>query len=140
LSDLSKNEIFGTPKNDLSLISKHTDELVSANKHFSIDEHLPNEKYGDILKNAISEKDKENGSIEKKDKNENNEESDEKDEGKEEKAEKEEEKNGKKKNVRKLQITFFFTFVSFCWLQKFIFRRRTIIIRRRKKKVRKKMR
>ena len=56
LSDLSKNEIFGTPKNDLSYISKHTEELGnSANKHFSIDEHIGGEKYGEILKNAINE-------------------------------------------------------------------------------------
>lgn len=115
LSDLSKNEIFGTPKNDLSALSRHTDDLASGNKHFSIEEHTTNEKYDEILKNVINEKEKENDSkndSEQKRKNESNEES-EKDEEKEEKEEKEakekedEEKNGKKKNVKILILTHF---------------------------------
>jgi len=94
LSDLSKNEIYGTPKNELSVVSKTTEELGSGNKHFSIEEPVINEKY-EVGKETINEKVGETDSTEKK--------SEKIDEKSEDFEVKEEEKEDKKKNVIKIK-------------------------------------
>lgn len=58
--DHSKKEIFGTPRNDLSVLSKHGDEISSGNKHLSIEEQMGTDKYLDILKNVINENNEKN--------------------------------------------------------------------------------
>lgn len=71
--DHSKKEIFGTPRNDMSALSKHGDEISSGNKHLSIEEQMGTDKYLDILKNVINEKNEkspDNGETDSNDKKE----------------------------------------------------------------------